>query len=82
MYRIGGPELKRVEKIFESGDIFRYGHAGECDKFEKDWGERTGTKYVRMVTSGTAAIYCALVGLSVGPGDEVITSPFSFINGV
>ncbi len=79
MYRIGGPELKRVEKIFESGDIFRYGHAGECDKFEKDWGERTGTKYVRMVTSGTAAIYCALVGLSVGPGDEVLVPSCTYM---
>ncbi len=79
MYRIGAPELKRVQKIFERGEIFRYGHAGECDKFEKDWGARTGSKYVRMVTSGTAAIYCALVGMKVGPGDEVIVPSCTYM---
>lgn len=79
MYRIGGPELKRVESLFKDGGIFRYGHAGECDRFERDWAARVGVKYARMVTSGTSALYCALVGLKVGPGDEVIVPACTYM---
>lgn len=79
MYRIGDIELKRIESLFKSGEIFRYGKAGECQKFEEDWGKRLGVKYVRMTTSGTAAMYAALVGLKLGPGDEVIVPACTYM---
>ena len=72
MYRIGKLELDRIEKLFASGEIFRYGRAGECETFEASWGRRLGVEHVRMTTSGTASLYAALVGLGCGPGDEVI----------
>ena len=79
MYRIGQPEIKRVGNLLESGEIFRYGKAGECDLFEADWGKRLGGVQVRMTTSGTASLYCALIGLKVGPGDSVIVPSCTYM---
>ncbi len=79
MYRIGNAELKRIERLFESKQVFRYREGGECARFEADWGKRLGVKYVQMTTSGTTALYCALVGLKVGPGDEVIAPACTYM---
>ena len=79
MYRIGQPEAKRVERLLDDGGIFRYGQAGECDQFEADWGKRLGGAHVRMTTSGTASLYCALVGMKVGPGDSVIVPACTYM---
>lgn len=40
--------------------------------FEKEFAARMGTKYALAVTSGTAALQCAVAALEIGPGDEVI----------
>ena len=66
MYRIGEAEVKRIQKLFDSGNIFRYGSGGECDRFEKNWARYVGADYCRMARSGTSALYTALVGLGVG----------------
>jgi len=79
VYRIGEAELKRLEKLVMDGGVFRYGKAGECDAFERDWGKHLGSEHVRMTTSGTAALYCALVGMGVGPGDEVIVPACTYM---
>lgn len=79
MYRIGEPEAKRVEKLLDSGEMFRYGKAGECDQFEADWGKRLGGAQVRMTTSGTASLYCALVGMKIGPGDSVMVPACTYM---
>lgn len=79
MYRIGQIEAKRVERLLDSGEIFRYGKGGECDRFEADWGKRLGGVQVRMTTSGTTALYCALIGLKVGPGDSVIVPSCTYM---
>jgi dTDP-4-amino-4,6-dideoxygalactose transaminase len=79
VYRIGEPEAKRVEKLLESGDMFRYGKGGECDLFEADWGKRLGGVQVRMTTSGTTSLYCALVGMKIGPGDSVIVPACTYM---
>ena len=79
MYRIGEAEVRRVRRLVESGRIFRYGHGGECDKFERDWSRYVGVKHARMSRSGTAALYTALVGLGVGPGDQVIVPAYTYM---
>ena len=49
------------------------------DRFEEAFAERVGAPYAAAVSSGTAGLHllCVLAGL--GPGDEVITSPYSFV---
>jgi len=73
-------ELRRdigqaVEEVFSSGR-FVLGPANEA--FEKSLAERLGVRHVLGVASGTDALLVALMALDVGPGDEVVTSPFSF----
>ncbi len=79
MYRIGESEIKRLRTLFESGKIFRYGMGGECDRFERSWAKHVGAEHCRMTRSGTAALYTALVGLGVGPGDQVIVPAYTYM---
>ena len=79
MYRIGEAELKRIGDLFESGNIFRYGMGGECDRFEKGWARYVGVDHCRLSRSGTAALYTALVGMGVGPGDQVIVPSYTYM---
>jgi 8-amino-3,8-dideoxy-alpha-D-manno-octulosonate transaminase len=41
-------------------------------RFEEDFAKYIGTRFALGVTSGTAALDCAMAGLDIGPGDEVI----------
>ena len=79
MYRMGDREVERVRRLVHSGKMFRYGMGGECDRFERDWGRYLGVRHVRMTNSGTTAIYAALVGMGVGPGDQVIVPAYTYM---
>lgn len=48
-------------------------------KFEEKFAEFIKTPFSCAVSSGTAGLHLAVKALGIGPGDEVITSPFSFI---
>jgi perosamine synthetase len=47
--------------------------------FERAIAERAGTKYAVAVNSGTSALHLCVKAAGIGPGDEVITTPFSFV---
>lgn len=47
--------------------------------FERAWADRIGTRHAVACSSGTAGLHCCLHALGIGPGDEVITSSFSFV---
>jgi dTDP-4-amino-4,6-dideoxygalactose transaminase len=49
------------------------------EQFEETFAHYCGAAYASAVSSGTAALHLALLAAGVGPGDEVITSPFTFI---
>ena len=73
-------ELRRdiaqaVADVFSSGR-FVLGPANEA--FERALAERLGVRHVLGVASGTDALLVSLMALGIGPGDEIITSPFSF----
>jgi perosamine synthetase len=69
-------EMEAVIRVMESGML---AHGPEVEKFEEEFADYCGTEYGAAVSSGTSAIHLALAALGVGPGDEVITTPFSFI---
>ncbi|MGC9468501.1 MAG: DegT/DnrJ/EryC1/StrS family aminotransferase [Anaerolineae bacterium] len=81
MYIIGKEEAEAVRRVIESKQLFRYrgGEGGESDSFEKEWSEKIGVTYTIAVTSGTAALISGLVGMGIGPGDEVIIPAYTFM---
>jgi dTDP-4-amino-4,6-dideoxygalactose transaminase len=48
-------------------------------RFEQEFADYSGTAYAVACNSGTDALFMALRAFDIGPGDEVITSPFTFI---
>src|SRR6204780_1939794 len=51
----------------------------EVEAFEKEFAEYCGTKHCVALSSGTAALHLGLLALGVQPGDEVITTPNTFL---
>ena len=51
----------------------------KLDEFEAKLAAYAGVKYAVVVSSGTAALHLTIKALKVGEGDEVITTPFSFV---
>lgn len=49
-------------------------------EFEEEFARYHGVKHAISVSSGTAALHLALAGIDVGPGDEVILPPYTFIS--
>ena len=48
-------------------------------EFERRFADRCGTRYAVAVSSGTAALHLLVRGMEWGDGDEIITTPFSFV---
>ncbi len=69
-------EKEAVMRVMDSGML---AHGPEVENFEKEFAEYSGVKHGAAVSNGTSAIHLALAALDVGPGDEVITTSFSFI---
>lgn len=73
---IGQEEIDAVVKVMKSGMIVQ---GPVTVKLEEKFAKYCGTKYALAFNSGTAAIHASLYALGVGPGDEVITTPFTFV---
>ena len=80
---IGDEELAEVGEVLRSRHLARYGpEAGfpaKVLRFEREVARRAGVRHALAVNSGTSALYLALAGLGVGPGDEVIVPGFTFV---
>lgn len=73
---IGEEEKKAILDVLDSGMIA----TGSVTKaFEAEFAAFIGTDYCITTTSGTTALETALRALGIGPGDTVLTTPFSFI---
>ncbi|MBQ6511325.1 DegT/DnrJ/EryC1/StrS aminotransferase family protein, partial [Methanobrevibacter sp.] len=73
---IGEEEIENVVEVLKSGMIAQGPKVAE---FEQKFAEWVGAKYGIAVNSGTAALHVALLSCGIGEGDEVITTPFTFI---
>src|SRR5215471_6579780 len=76
-YRSIKPEIDAaVLKVLESGEFVL---GSEVAKFEEEFAAYCGARHAVGVNSGTSALHLALLAAGVGPGDEVITVPFTFV---
>jgi perosamine synthetase len=73
---LGEAEERAVIEVLRSGQLSLGPRVGE---FERRFAERVGSPLASAVSSGTAGLHLALRAVGVGEGDEVITSPFSFV---
>jgi len=81
MYYIGQEEIDAVARVIQEGIPFRYGknNNSECDRFERRFAQYLGVKHVSLTASGTLALRAALVGVGVGPGDEVLVPACTYM---
>jgi len=73
---IGEDEINAVTEVMRSGTI---AEGQRVKDFEAAFADYIGTSSAVAVNSGTAALHVALLTHNIGKGDEVITTPFSFI---
>ncbi len=65
-------------------DVLHTGHWNRLDgsfaaRFEKVWAETLGAKYCLVTSCGTTALLTSLNALDIGPGDEVLVPPYTFV---
>ncbi|MDR2873537.1 MAG: DegT/DnrJ/EryC1/StrS family aminotransferase [Methanobrevibacter sp.] len=72
----GDEEAKEVVKVLKSGFIAQ---GSKVLEFEKQFAEFIGTDFAVATSSGTSALHVALLSCGISEGDEIITTPFSFV---
>jgi perosamine synthetase len=76
MPQITGEEIHAVVRVLQSRNL---SIGAQTLAFEKSAAEIAGSTYAVAVSNGTAGLHLCMVAGNIGPGDEVITSPFSFV---
>lgn len=71
-------EIEAAVRVLKSGRV-NYWTGEEGRLFEKEFAEFAGCKHAIALSNGTVALEAALMGLGIGPGDEVITTSRTFI---
>jgi perosamine synthetase len=74
--QIGSEEISAVTRVLTSGQLSL---GEETEKFEQEIASWVGAKYAVAVSSGTAGLHLAVLASDIQSGDEVITTPFSFV---
>jgi dTDP-4-amino-4,6-dideoxygalactose transaminase len=81
---VGEEELAELAEVIRSGRLSRYGpdddsFPAKVRRVEEAIAARAGVRHALAVNAGTSALYLALTGLGIGPGDEVIVPGFTFV---
>jgi len=71
-------EIAAVSAVLRSGKV-NYWTGEECHKFENEFAALCNTKYAIALANGSVALELALRALDIGPGDEVVVPPRTFI---
>jgi len=69
-------EIQRVTQVLRGPDLSL---GPVVPEFERAFAEYIGRRRAVAVNSGTSGLFLSLLALGIGPGDEVITTPFTFI---
>ena len=69
-------EIEAVTAVLRSPNLSL---GPKLPEFEQAFANYIGRKHAVAVNSGTSALYLCMLALGIGPGDEVITTPFTFI---
>src|SRR3972149_1844467 len=72
-----GEEERLLKEVLDSKWVSR---GEKLKQFEEMFRDLIGMKYALATSSGTAALHLAVLGLNIGAGDEVVTTPFSFVS--
>ena len=79
MYVVGEEEIDAIAKVIRSGALFRYGEDSECDRFETRYAAYLGVDHFALAASGTYGLAAGLIGLGIGPGDEVLVPAHTYM---
>lgn len=71
--------LPAIERVVENAQFVL---GPEVEAFEKEFAEYSGAEFGVGMNSGTSALHLALLAAGVAPGDEVITTPLTFVASV
>lgn len=74
-------EAQAAGRVIASNRV-NYWTGQECREFERDFAAWTGSKHAIALANGTLALDLALKALRIGPGDEVVVTPRTFIASV
>lgn len=69
-------ESRALESVVASG---RWNRGPQVERFEQEYARLTGASHCLATANGTAALITTLTALGVGPGDEVIVPPYTFV---
>ncbi len=73
--QLGVEEREAVDRVLQSGIIAQ---GPEVAKFEEEFAKICGVKYAVATSNGTTAGHLVMIASGISPGDEVITTPFTF----
>lgn len=76
---IAPEDMDAAYEVVKSGRYQGSPGAPQISALQEEWAAYVGTRYCIALNSGTAALHAAVAAAGVGPGDEVITSPITFL---
>jgi len=74
-------EAQAVQKVLLSNQV-NYWTGTQCREFEREFADWVGARHAVALSNGTLALDVALKALGIGPGDEVVVTPRTFIASV
>ena len=73
---VGDGERDRIEEVIAAGEL---ADGPTVRAFEREFADYCGARHAVATSNGTTALHAALRALGIGPGDAVVTTPFSFV---